>query len=156
MSPEPFDAVAALIALIVGEIAPTVLPAFRETPRARPNPGLAAAATTLDAWIRDLACSPCPVEALSEDRLAAVLRAGFVAAASLGRVVVERRHGAIVAELELWPGHVALIEAMLELAVTLDTHRGSAVGDAYNSWCDDTLATLFGLARQRADLDACG
>ncbi len=156
MSPQPFHAVAALIAMILDDIAPAVLPTYRDNTRAASNPGLAAATATLDAWTRDLACSTCPVDPLTEDRLAAVLRAGFVAAASLGRVVVERRHGAIIAELELWPGHVALIEAMLELANTLDTHRGSSVGAAYGSWCDDTLATLLGLARQRAEVDARG
>lgn len=155
MSPEPFDAVAALIALILDDIAPAVLPTYRDTPRTATNPGLAAASATLDTWTRDLACSPCPVAALTEDRLAAALRAAFVAAASLGRVVVERRNGANLAELELWPGHVALIEAVLELANTLDTRRGSSVGDAYDSWCDATLGTLFGLARERADLGAC-
>lgn len=156
MSPEPFDGVTILITLIVRELAPAVLPALREEPRARRNPGLAAASATLEAWTRELANSPCPAEALTEDRLAAVLRASFVAAASLGRIVVERRDGAFMAELELWPHDVALIEAMHELAVTLDARRGSTVCAAYSKWCDDTLAKMFGLARQRADLDACG
>lgn len=150
MSRIPFDPVTVLVALIVEDVAPAVLSSLREDPRAGSNPGLAAASHTLDAWVRDLLGAPDATAVCADDRLAAALRGAFVAAASRGRVVVERHSGETVAELELDPGDIALVEAIRELAATLDERRGSAVADAFDVWRDDTCAVIFGLARHRA------
>lgn len=156
MSPCPFDPVAALVALIVEDVAPPVLSSLREDPRAAINPGLAEASRTLDAWMDDLARTPDAAAGLADDRLPAALRAAFVAAASRGRVVVERRSGETVAELELAPRDIALVEAIRELAAAVDERRGSGMAETFDAWRDDTLARIFGLARDRAGEEMSG
>jgi hypothetical protein len=148
LAAKPFDAVAARVAVLRDQIAPALLPELRADPRAAVNPGLAAAAATLDAWVRDLGRPRDPAGALAADRLAAALRAAFVAAASRGRVVVGP--GGARAALEMAARDLALVEAIRDLAAVLDAARGGAVVPAFDAWRDDTLAAILALGRHRA------
>lgn len=145
---------AALVALLLTEIAPGALRALLDDPRSTADAGLRAARRRLEAWTRALArrrpAAPGASDPLGPDALAAALRAAFVAAASQGRVVLERRGGATVAELELDPRALALVETIRELAATLDGPRGGCVAVTFDVWRDDTLARIFAIARHRA------
>ncbi|SEA96399.1 hypothetical protein [Rubrimonas cliftonensis] len=147
MSLKPFNAVAALVALLLSDIAPAVMRQIRTDPRACDNPGFAVSIARLETWLSTLARRR--AAALTAARLAEALRAAFIIAASRGRIVIDRRDRD-GGQLEVEASDLALVEIVRELAAALDHRRGGAVAAAFDAWRDETLDRAFALGRAAA------